>query len=568
MNMATVKKSKRKIIIISVVAAVIVAAAAIGIAAAAVQNSITPVSLHTVSTSDIYEIVNATGEVSSGAVKEYKIGSVATVKEVFVKTGDEVKQGDLIATFDTSKFDSEIAKLQSSYKQARAGYSEAVEAQKAAKSNLAQVQKQIAELEKKNAQLQKEVSNNVSSMTVPTQPSDFPSIPVTNPGGSTNPGDVSDDTYDETMRNLIAAIDNLTEAINSLSGNAETGGQITDVVMQTVAEEMQKGNSSSKAIAEKSGNAVMAAIKRGDIRSENLLAANDDAAQMIQKAVGAVDWSDIGTAIPGGTGSAALLSNQLMLTAYYAQEQMYSSMASDSIVNAKKELMNTTKQALDTLQEAKQELAGGWTAAFDGTITECDLYAGEQTSLLSGGITLQNMGNKVVTISLGEYDIHKVKVGMPVKISTAYGEYKGSVISKAPVASGGGGSSIMDSVGSTMGISGLSSLTQSGAGVEVQVSVENPDEFIVIGFDADVEIDVGEHIGVTTVPSQAMILDKTGSYVFIYDEEEETVTKTLIETGASSVSEYEIISGVQLGDRIVLAPQSTFEDSFKVRIKE
>ncbi len=568
MNMATVKKSKRKIIIISVVAAVIVAAAAIGIAAAAVQNSITPVSLHTVSTSDIYEIVNATGEVSSGAVKEYKIGSVATVKEVFVKTGDEVKQGDLIATFDTSKFDSEIAKLQSSYKQARAGYSEAVEAQKAAKSNLAQVQKQIAELEKKNAQLQKEVSNNVSSMTVPTLPSDFPSIPVTNPGGSTNPGDVSDDTYDETMRNLIAAIDNLTEAINSLSGNAETGGQITDVVMQTVAEEMQKGNSSSKAIAEKSGNAVMAAIKRGDIRSENLLAANDDAAQMIQKAVGAVDWSDIGTAIPGGTGSAALLSNQLMLTAYYAQEQMYSSMASDSIINAKKELMNTTKQALDTLQEAKQELAGGWTAAFDGTITECDLYAGEQTSLLSGGITLQNMGNKVVTISLGEYDIHKVKVGMPVKISTAYGEYKGSVISKAPVASGGGGSSIMDSVGSTMGISGLSSLTQSGAGVEVQVSVENPDEFIVIGFDADVEIDVGEHIGVTTVPSQAMILDKTGSYVFIYDEEEETVTKTLIETGASSVSEYEIISGVQLGDRIVLAPQSTFEDSFKVRIKE
>ncbi len=568
MNMATVKKSKRKIIIISVVAAVIVAAAAIGIAAAAVQNSITPVSLHTVSTSDIYEIVNATGEVSSGAVKEYKIGSVATVKEVFVKTGDEVKQGDLIATFDTSKFDSEIAKLQSSYKQARAGYSEAVEAQKAAKSNLAQVQKQIAELEKKNAQLQKEVSNNVSSMTVPTLPSDFPSIPVTNPGGSTNHGDVSDDTYDETMRNLIAAIDNLTEAINSLSGNAETGGQITDVVMQTVAEEMQKGNSSSKAIAEKSGNAVMAAIKRGDIRSENLLAANDDAAQMIQKAVGVVDWSDIGTAIPGGTGSAALLSNQLMLTAYYAQEQMYSSMASDSIVNAKKELMNTTKQALDALQEAKQELAGGWTAAFDGTITECDLYAGEQTSLLSGGITLQNMGNKVVTISLGEYDIHKVKVGMPVKISTAYGEYKGSVISKAPVASGGGGSSIMDSVGSTMGISGLSSLTQSGAGVEVQVSVENPDEFIVIGFDADVEIDVGEHIGVTTVPSQAMILDKTGSYVFIYDEEEETVTKTLIETGASSVSEYEIISGVQLGDRIVLAPQSTFEDSFKVRIKE
>lgn len=57
-------------------------------------------------------------------------------------------------------------------------------------------------------------------------------------------------------------------------------------------------------------------------------------------------------------------------------------------------------------------------------------------------------------------------------------------------------------------------------------------------------------------------------HVFVYDEEEKTVTKTLIETGASSVSEYEILSGVKVGDRIVLAPQSTFEDSFEARVKE
>lgn len=567
--MATVRKNKRKVIIISVIAVIIILAAAAGIAVAAVQNSITQVSLHTVSSSDIYETVNATGEVSSGAVKEYKVGSVATVKEVFVKTGDEVKQGDLIATFDTSNFDSEITKLQSSYKQAKAGYNEAVESQKAAKKNLAQVQKQIAELEKKNSQLEQEVSKNISTMTNPSLPTGLPSVSVTNPTSSSNTNNnASDDTYDESMQDLIAAINDLTSAINGLSGNAEVNGQIADVVMNTVADEIQKGNDSSESIAEKSAQAVRSAIHAGNIDSANLLADGNGAAQVIQNAVGNIDWNDISSSIPGNTGSAALLSNQLMLTAYYAQEQLYSSMASDSIVNAKKELMNTTKQALDALQEAKQEMAGGWTAAFDGTITECDLYAGEQTSLLSGGITLQNMGDKVVTISLGEYDIHKVKVGMPVKITTAYGEYKGSVISKAPVATGGGGSSILDSVGSTMGISGLSSLTQSGAGVEVQVSVENPDEFIVIGFDADVEIDVGEHLGITTVPSQAMILDKTGSYVFVYDEEEETVTKTLIETGASSVSEYEVKSGVELGDRIVLAPQSTFEDSFKVRIKE
>ncbi len=565
--MATVKKNKKKTIIIAACAAVIIIAAAIGISVFAVQNSVTAVSLHTVGSNDIYEVVNATGEVSSGAVKEYKVGSVATVKEVFVKTGDEVKQGDLIATFDTSKFDSEIASLQSSYKQAKASYNESVEAQKAAKNNLAQVQKQIAELEKKNKELSQE-TGSMPSMTLP-------SVSVTNPDFDKDFTDdnmddnyVYDDTYEETMKDLTAAIKDLTAAVNKLAGNAETGTMITDIVMNTVADEIQSGNVSSEEIAEISGDAVLEAIKNGKIDIDDLLADNDDAAQIIEDAVGNIDWKDVSSAVSNNAGNAALMSNQLMLTAYYAQEQLYSSMASDSIVSAKKELMNTTKNALDLLEEAKQELAGGWTAAFDGTITECNLYSGEQTTLLSGGITLQNMEDKVVTVSLGEYDIHKVKVGMPVKVSTAYGEYTGSVISKAPVATGGSTSSIMDSMGATMGISGLSSLTQSGAGVEVQISVEKPDEFIVIGFEADVEIDVGEHVGVTTVPSQAMLLDKTGSYVFIYDEEEETVTKTLIETGASSVSEYEIVNGVKLGDRIVLAPQSTFEDSFKVRIKE
>ncbi len=56
--------------------------------------------------------------------------------------------------------------------------------------------------------------------------------------------------------------------------------------------------------------------------------------------------------------------------------------------------------------------------------------------------------------------------------------------------------------------------------------------------------------------------------MFLFMMKKKTVTKTLIETGASSVSEYEILSGVKVGDRIVLAPQSTFEDSFEARVKE
>ena len=480
--MATIKKNKKKKIIIAVIIVAIIAVAATAAYFAAVESSIPSVSLYSVGTSDIYETVSATGQVSSGAVKEYEVGAVATVKEVKVKVGDVVKKGDLLATFDTSGFDSQITQMQASYNQAKASYNEAVASQKEAKKNLADVQKKIAELEKENKKLKKDASKTTTAKaSSTTRPSAaLPNLPeIGNPSDSiTLPSGVSPE---------LPSID-----INDM-------------------------------------NAVMAAASSSDSK---------------------------------------LAANELMLAAYYAQEKLYSSLASDSLVSSKKELMNTTKNALNSLQDAQQEMAAGWTAAFDGTITECNIFPGEQTSLLANGIVLQNMNNMVVSISLGEYDIHKVKVDMPARIKTAYGEYTGKVISKAPVASGGSSSSLIDSVGSSMGISGLSSLTQAGAGVEVQIAVDNPDEYIIIGFDADVEIAVGEHLGITTVPSNAMVLDKTGSYVFVYNEETKTVTKTLIETGAASVSDYEVLSGVKIGDKIVLAPQSTFEDSFEARIKE
>ena len=121
----------------------------------------------------------------------------------------------------------------------------------------------------------------------------------------------------------------------------------------------------------------------------------------------------------------------------------------------------------------------------------------------------------VVTLSLGEYDVHKVKVGMPATITSAYGTYTGEVLSKAPVATGGSSGSVLDSVGSIAGISGLSSLTSTGAGVEVQVSVDNADENIIAGFDADVEIQVGDYQNIITVPIESIVW-KRPARMFIF----------------------------------------------------
>ena len=482
--MATVRKNKKKKIIIIVCIILVLAIIAAAASVYAANAKIPQVSLYTIGTSDIYESVNATGAISAGAVQEYKVDSVAVVKEVFVKVGDEVKEGDILATFDTSNFDSQIESLQATYKQAKSSYNEAVSSQNDAKRNLAEVEKEIAALNKEIAVLEKKIAAGNAS---------------------------AEKSSNEAIEAMRKAID---EAL-------EQGDDVdVDALIRALEDALEDAN----------------------------YAASD--AMALQ--------SDI----------TQLASDQLMLTAYSAQKQLYTSLASDALVTSRKEIMNTTQEAIDALKASKEQLAAGWTAVFDGVVTDCSIVPGGQATLLSSGITIQNMSSMVVTVSLGEYDIHKVEVGMPVSVTTAYGTYSGSVIFKSPRAGGGSGSnnSIVDSIGSMMGMSGLSSLTASGSGVEVKVSVDDPDENIIVGFNAGVEIYTGEHLGVPTVPAESMIHDKNGTYVYLYNEEEGTVTKTRIKTGAMSFTEYEIIDGIKQGDRIVHVPQSTFEDTFEVKV--
>ena len=575
--MATIKKTgkKKKIIIaISVVLVIAILGTVIGVAAS--SNQKTAVTLTTIGTGEINETVSATGTVSAGTSKEYKVGAVATVKEVFVKTGDQVKQGDLLATFDTSSLDSQISSLNSTYQQARDSYRESVNDQKTAKANLSAVNDEIEELEKQVQDLGGETAYttekpnytfpNITTTTKPTTEAPEVSTDPTETSTSTTQSTTESVTYPSTIEGAVQALTDLVETITSLSEDVQQTNEMLRVVMQQVSETIESGVYSPDKIAEAVGDAVSDAIQKGIIDETKLIIESGVAVDIIETAVAGVDWSQVGESFAAAPNvQAATL--ELRLAALYAQREIYELNSSDTTVYAKKQVMDTAKSALDSVKEAGEELESGWTAAFDGTITSCDIYPGEQTSLLSSGIVLENLDTMVVTLSLGEYDIHKVKVGMQATITSAYGKYTGEVLSKAPVATGGSSGSILDSVGSIAGISGLSSLTSTGAGVEVQVSVNNADDNIIAGFDADVEIAVGDYQNIVTVPIESIVLEKTGTYVYLYNEEDKTVTKTLIETGAVSDSVYQVTSGLQVGDKIVSTPSSDYtEDTFEVRV--
>lgn len=571
--MATVKKSKKRIIIpicIVLVIAIIVGVA-FGVSAA---TSGEEVSLYTISTDDIYESVSLTGQVSSGTEKEYKVATVATVKEVFVQPGDKVKKGDVLATFETESLDSQISTLRSSYNDAVSSYNGAVKAQKEAKSKADELEDQIAETEKQISRLRNSASSatttkkkNTTARTTTTErqttrttttrrATTTTTTTTTSPVSSTEPG----------LGSLTEALAELNKNLSEITDDLGTLASMTEIIAQTITDAVSSGIFDSDVIADRVADAVSQAMRDGIIDAANLLVESDLAVDMIHSAVSAIDFEGITNSLIN-SNNVSLTAAELQLASQEALYAIYKAQADDSVLSVQKKAVDATKMALDALEQQQQDMKEGWIAAFDGTVTEVDVTAGVQTTALTTGIKLENLDSMAVTVSLSEYDVHKVKVGMPATVTTAYGTYDGEVTSIAPTATGGSSSSILDSVGSMAGISGLSSLTDSGAGVECTVSIPQTDENIIAGFDADVEIETGEYLGVVVVPIESIKLEKTGSFVYLYNEEDNTVTKTQIETGAVSDFAYEVTSGLKVGDKIISAPAADYEeDTFKVKV--
>lgn len=675
--MATVKKSNTKKIVWAVIAVILVVAIVITSVIFAKRGKRTEVTLNTVSTNSITQTVSSTGQVSSGVKKEYKPGTVATVKKVYVEVGDKVKKGDKLASFDTSSLDSQVASLNSAYANSNASYQEAVQHQAEAAKQLSAINKNIAKTEKTLKKLQKaeqkkqsttattKKATTTTTTTTTTTQIHWGSNPTTTTTAATTAcnhtfdgryvdsnysghykvctkcgakvfeehrygsvqkfasgkdkenyhyykcadcgyvkkevhdfpsgvgtvtckvcGEAKASGFNETSAMVELALEQLQPVFDSLKQLGDASKQIVELLtgltkdlakiakdvdsltnaITTVANvimyQISSGNWSTEKIADAVGKAVTAAIKQGMIEFID----SGAAVKMIETAVKSVNWKAIGRGI-AESDNFGLASAQIQLAALYAQKEVYTITASASTVNAQKQAKDAAKKAYDTVKDARDDLAKGWTAEFSGVITTCDIESGSQTTALSTGITLENMKKRVVTISLGEYDVHKVKEGMAATVKTAYGTYDGVVASIAPTATGGSQGSMLDSVGSMAGISGLSSLTNSGAGVECKVVVDHPDENIIVGFDADVEIVTGTYNSVPCVPIESIVLEKEGTYVYLYNEKDETVTKTKIETGATSDTSYEVTSGLSVGDRIVATPQTDYEeDTFKVKV--
>lgn len=508
--MAKVTKKKKIIAAVAVVVSLAIIATVVGVAAGKKKG--TEITLDTIGTSDIQSVISATADVQPGSKKEYKVATAATVLNVYVKVGDHVQAGQQLATFDTSELDTQIAGLRKEYAESKESYNASVKASKDAAEALKKVKAEIASL-------QQEIENSGTP--------DVPQVEI--PGANAN---------SEGAKKVEALYtDACLEAFKKF-GSAATDVQINEIFAEKVAKGLEDGSITVQDLRDYTNGQV-------DIETPNI--SQDQITQMVNQI--------------------SSVSKSFALSALKLQQQALSVSSSSTVTDVSKQLMNTMKSTLDTLVAQRDKVAEGWKADFNGVISAVNIEPGQTISLLTTGIVLDGTDNMTAVITLGKYDIQKVSVGMPCKISVVNGEYDGQVSFIAPTAADNSSSSkILDSVSSSMGISGLGSLTQGTTGLRCEITINNPDEKVVIGLDANVEIIVGEEKDVISIPIESIKLDKTGKYCFVYNEEEKCVEKRELKVGATSDTMYEVIDGLKVGDKVVATPSSEMKDGDAVYV--
>ena len=199
----------------------------------------------------------------------------------------------------------------------------------------------------------------------------------------------------------------------------------------------------------------------------------------------------------------------------------------------------------------------------DGTVTAVSI--GENEAVRSGqtAVVISNGDGLQLSLSVNESQIAALRPGQRAEITGAgfagsvyYGEITSIATGqRAEITGAGFAGSVY--YGEITSIAEEATQTLSGAAqetvVEVLVSVENPGADIKPGFSASARIVTMEKQNVLIAPYEAVEADENGEeYVFLYRNGR--AVKTPVETGEEYDTGFEILSGCEAGDVLLLSP--------------
>lgn len=211
------------------------------------------------------------------------------------------------------------------------------------------------------------------------------------------------------------------------------------------------------------------------------------------------------------------------------------------------------KESLETSKEA-DELATGNTAekldeAGKGIISDINgvvtkVYTKEGSTEAQGRelITVESTDNMVVRFRVGKYDIENLREGQEATVTIRNKDYSGKIskIDKKVT---------KDEKGSN--------------GVSMEITLDSPDEDIILGLEAKARIDALSRDNVLMIPKGAIYSDTEGEYV--YAAENGKAVRKPVEVGIYNSEDIEIRSGLNEGDKVIIAGENEITEGMDIK---
>lgn len=231
---------------------------------------------------------------------------------------------------------------------------------------------------------------------------------------------------------------------------------------------------------------------------------------------------------------------------YQAEMEAQKSASENAMLNtydrqkytADRDLSNMTyDQAMEDYEIASQ----GITADFDGVVMELSAVEGATVTEGMQLLTLANSRELKVSFDASKYDLEKLELGQKASVTISGNTYEGEISKINRMAQ-------MNASGTPM--------------VGVEIHLTDPDDKIILGLDAKIEIYTHKAENALLVPVEAVNADKSGD--FLYVEENGVVVKKPVICGIASDIYTEILEGIDENARIIISSYTSVEEGMSV----
>ena len=540
-----IKKTKVMIIVMGAAVVCIGAIAVFG-RSGNTQEASPSVDVVTAQLGDVSQEVDASGTVESNEAKTYFSPVTAKIEQMDLKTGDSVKKGDQLVTYNAEDLEKEEQKADLNLRSGELDYentmnksNKAVNKQAAAaasvdelqamvdsqeayvydlKQQLAQVQMQsqidaqaAAEQAQADAQADAQAAAEEAASAYKKQMEEY-----------NQAVEEAQSAYDQAKEKELQCLTAKRNAQLAYDKNQDPSKEeqlsqaLVNATYDYEAAQVEKENAQST-LQEVKAN--MPTASSGSYGTENLGNTADTSTVN-------VDTSDLELAIEQATSDLSELQSEL------ATKEAEAEADTGAVTAEEEEKMKITNNLAEidskTAKELVKEAKAGIQAEFNGVVTDAQVVEGTSAAQGQQMFTIQNLDDVSVNLSVSKYDYDKLAEGQRAEITLGDYTYQGTVSR----------------------ISRMATPNEKGAAtISVSVDIDNPDENIFIGVDAKATIHAKEAKNVLIVPTEVVNIGKDGSFCYVV--EDGVITKKNVTAGISSDSYVEIKEGLDKGDQVL-----------------